>query len=117
MNEKNEKIFPGSLGDRLKHARLFRKMTLVEFGEKIGVSNAFLSGLERGKKQPSEQLLWAIEYRLGIRKGWLLTGEGPMEREEAPSHKPVPIEDAILDLILAYSREFGRMRPKRNELG
>lgn len=44
-------------GYRIKQARLKKGMTQIQLSEKIGISNNYLSVLERGDKQPSYDVL------------------------------------------------------------
>ena len=76
---KNFDLKNSTFGDRLKYARMHIKISQLEFAKKIGVTSPYVSELEHDKKDPSTQLLIAIEYRHGIRADWLRNGEPPME--------------------------------------
>jgi transcriptional regulator with XRE-family HTH domain len=55
------------------------------FARLIGVSQATVSLWEAGKTMPTRTRLKAFE-RSGVNIDWLLTGDGEMFNEKAPSH-------------------------------
>jgi transcriptional regulator with XRE-family HTH domain len=59
----------GSLGTAIKRARLAKGMTLESLGDAVGVSLAFLSRIERGERQPSEDLASRLERALEVPAG------------------------------------------------
>ena len=70
----------GSAGSRIKTARLAKGLTQTEFAEALGIVQGFLSGIERGKKAPSDTLLITLCHHYRINEGWLFTGTGEMFR-------------------------------------
>ncbi len=66
------------LNRRIKQVREFLKLTQVEFCEKIGIQQGFLSAIEREKSKPSVESLMGIARAFKINTHWLLTGEGKM---------------------------------------
>ncbi len=50
-------------------------MTQAEFARRIGVTQSYLSALERGEKEPGGGVLLAISQEFGKSIDWLLTGE------------------------------------------
>lgn len=73
----------GSLGDYLKEQRLQSKLSLRQLSEQAGVSNPYLSQIERGLRKPSADVLQQIAKALRIsaeqlyvRAGILNPGEG-----------------------------------------
>lgn len=66
-----------SLGVRLKHARMVRKLTLKALADEVGCSESLLSKLERGHTSPSLATLHNIAQALGTHIGALLGGPGP----------------------------------------
>ena len=62
---------------RIKHVRKeIAKMTLEQFGSKIGISASACSYIEKGINNPSDQTVKSICREFGIREEWLRTGEG-----------------------------------------
>ncbi len=95
------------MNTRIKYVRKeVAKMTLVQFGEKLGVSAASLSAIELGKNNPSDQTVRSICREFGIREEWLRTGEGDM-RVARP--KDAVIED-FFDSVLRDEPEAFRSR-------
>ncbi len=72
----------GSIGSRIKAARLAKGLTQTEFAEALGIVQGFLSGIEGGKKRPSDTLLIALCHHYRINEEWLFTGIGEMFREK-----------------------------------
>lgn len=66
-----------TIGERIRWLRKQQlKMTLVDFGAKIGISNPSLSTIETGKNNPSNQTIRAICREFGVDELWLRTGDG-----------------------------------------
>lgn len=62
------------IGERIKHARKARHMTQEELAEKLGVSIAFLSRIERGSSQINLKRLSQLCGILGTTEGEILNG-------------------------------------------
>jgi transcriptional regulator with XRE-family HTH domain len=54
------------LGARLRVIRLERSRTLVETAARAGISPQYLSEIERGRKEPSSEMIAAIIGALGV---------------------------------------------------
>lgn len=64
--------------ERIKAVRSEIKITMEEFGQRLGVTRATVSRLESGKITVSSQVRRAICREFGVSENWLLTGEGEM---------------------------------------
>ena len=65
------------INDRVKHVRKeIEKMTLEQFGDRVGISAAACSYIENGKSNPTALTIKSICREFGIREEWLRTGEG-----------------------------------------
>lgn len=71
-----------STGDRFRRARKARDYTQEELAEEIGCSRNTVGMIERGTVRPGDGIVDAFCDCLWIDKGWLLTGQGSMERME-----------------------------------
>ena len=56
----------GSLGDYLKEQRVAAQLSLRQLAEQAGVSNPYLSQIERGLRRPSAEVLQQIAKALRI---------------------------------------------------
>jgi len=65
-----------AVGKRIRELRGFY-VSQAEFADKIGVTQSYLSALERGLKEPGATVLLAISQEFGKTVDWLLTGEMP----------------------------------------
>jgi transcriptional regulator with XRE-family HTH domain len=57
------------VGTRLRELRVGRRMTLKVVADKAGVSEGFLSQVERGRTAPSLKTLQAVAHALGLEVG------------------------------------------------
>ncbi len=71
-----------SLGDYLKEQRVQSKLTLRQLSEKAGVSNPYLSQIERGLRKPSADVLQQIAKALRISAEQLYVQAGILSPED-----------------------------------
>lgn len=90
MNSMNERI-----------AELIEELHIKkgEFAEKLQISQAFVSQICSGVRQPSDRTISDICREFGIRRQWLEEGVGPMRQPETE-------DDEIVDAVLAGEDEF-----------
>ncbi|WP_406832033.1 helix-turn-helix transcriptional regulator [Pedococcus sp. KACC 23699] len=60
-----EPLWREVVGARLRHLRKRRGLTLTETAQRAGISPQYLSEVERGRKDPSSEVLAAISGALG----------------------------------------------------
>lgn len=92
---------PRSAGQMIRDQRELAELTMRQFASMVGISNPYLSQIERGLREPSEKVLNAIAENLHLSAD-LLTGPG---REGGPS----PVIEAITadpDLTAAQRRSL-----------
>ncbi|WP_107766551.1 helix-turn-helix domain-containing protein [Nocardioides terrigena] len=65
-DSKDGKTVVGSLGDFLREQRLASRLSLRQLAEQVGVSNPYLSQIERGLRRPSAEVLQQIAKALRI---------------------------------------------------
>ncbi len=68
------------LGQRLRHARRARGLTLAQLAEAVGSATSALSMIENGRREPKLSLLQAIAARLGVPVDELLRPDAPSRR-------------------------------------
>jgi transcriptional regulator with XRE-family HTH domain len=61
-------------GERIKELRITKDKNQKEFGEIIGYSDAYLSEIERGVKEPSMEFLKALEEKFDVSPAYILYG-------------------------------------------
>ena len=74
----------GGLGDYLKEQRVAAALSLRELAEQSGVSNPYLSMVERGVRNPSAQVLQQIAKALHISAEQLYIRAGLLSIEDDP---------------------------------
>ncbi|HWT22667.1 MAG TPA: helix-turn-helix transcriptional regulator [Solirubrobacteraceae bacterium] len=72
-----------ALGAHVRARRLAAGLTLRDLAARTGVSNAYLSQLERGMHEPSLRVLRAIAAALDVPLATLLTRAGVLEDDAA----------------------------------
>ena len=77
----NSKV--GSLGDYIKEQRRFAQFSLRQLAEVTGVSNPYLSQIERGLRKPSAEVLQQIAKALRISAEALYVRAGILEARES----------------------------------
>jgi predicted transcriptional regulator/DNA-binding XRE family transcriptional regulator len=69
-------------GQRLRHLRTARGLTLRELGDRVGRQPPYLSRLENGKREPALTLIGALAQALDVTPGALLDPTPPTRRAE-----------------------------------
>lgn len=89
-------------GDRVKAVRTAEKMTMEQFGEKLGVQKSAVSKIEKGKVNITEQMFKSICHEFNVNEDWLRTGAG------GPENMFIP-ED------MRYLSSIGKLGNEQNE--
>jgi transcriptional regulator with XRE-family HTH domain len=55
---------PSALGEIIRRQRELSAMSMRQFSELVGISNPYLSQIERGLREPSERVLESIATAL-----------------------------------------------------
>jgi transcriptional regulator with XRE-family HTH domain len=71
-----------SLGEYLREQRLAAKMTLRQLAEQTGVSNPYLSQIERGLRRPSAEVLQQLAKALRVSAETLYVRAGILRLED-----------------------------------
>ena len=74
---------PGTLGEFLKEQRQSAQMSLRQLSELAGVSNPYLSQIERGVKKPSAEILQQIAKALQVSAETLYVHAGILDEERS----------------------------------
>ena len=64
---KAEPLWREAAGHELREERHRQDRTLADVAEESGVSTQYLSEIERGRKEPSSEILGAVSGALGLR--------------------------------------------------
>jgi transcriptional regulator with XRE-family HTH domain len=99
-----------ALGAFIRAQRLASELSLRDLADRTGISNAYLSQLERGRHEPSLSVLKAISGALGVplesllARAGVLDGERPVVRgtEEAILTDPELSEPQRVALLSVY---------------
>jgi transcriptional regulator with XRE-family HTH domain len=115
-----------SPGKRLSIFRKSLRLSQEEMGSEVGLNKTQIRDMESGKVHFSESRANLLHDRLGIRKEWLLTGQGPMKTEASTVAKDnevtlrdiTKIKDELIELhrlINSHGHEIGKIRDKMEE--
>lgn len=64
--------------ERIKQLRKTKKLTQIEFGERIGVKGNTITNYETGLRNPTDAVILSICREFNVDEKWLRTGEGEM---------------------------------------
>lgn len=94
---------PTTLGEFIRRQRELSELSMREFARLAGISNPYLSQIERGLRAPSEQVLQAIANTLKVSADTLYEHAGTTDDEsEAPS--------AVMEAIRSDPKLSSRQR-------
>jgi transcriptional regulator with XRE-family HTH domain len=99
-----------ALGDIIRHQRELAEYSMRHFAELAGISNPYLSQIERGLRAPSEQVLDAIAKTLKVSADALYEQAGMTPPGDAPE------DNAVLDAIAQDPRLTARQRSALREV-
>ena len=85
-----------SLGDYLKEQRVSARLSLRQLSEQAGVSNPYLSQIERGLRKPSADVLQQIAKALRISAEQLYLRAGILSPEDLQAGSERSVELAVL---------------------
>ena len=83
----------GTLGDYLKEQRLSAQLSLRQLADQVGVSNPYLSQIERGLRKPSAEVLQQLARALRVSAEQLYVRAGIVHPDPG---QPGSVELAIL---------------------
>jgi transcriptional regulator with XRE-family HTH domain len=84
------------LGDYLREQRQSARLSLRQLSEVAGISNPYISQIERGLKRPSAEILQALAKALRISAESLYIRAGILEERTDPGDAAVDVTAAIL---------------------
>jgi transcriptional regulator with XRE-family HTH domain len=101
----------GALGEIIRRQRELAELSMRQFAELAGISNPYLSQIERGLRAPSEQVLDSIAGALKVSADALYEQAGV-----APPGDGGEQSSAVLDAIAADERLTARQRTALREV-
>jgi transcriptional regulator with XRE-family HTH domain len=108
---------PESLGEFIRRRRELHELSMRQMAEMAGISNPYLSQIERGLREPSERVMDAIARSLELSAETLYAqagrvrtnGDEPTETEQAIARDP-RLDAAQRRALLEVYRSFARRR-------
>src|SRR5262245_21164646 len=104
------------LGDKLKRARLANSLTLTQLAQRIGLSEAFLSRLERAQAAASVANLIEITDALGIGMHELFAAETRVQKTAVAVHRAKEATGPVMEAQGYRWQRLGGGAP-RDQLG
>ncbi|HWF72658.1 MAG TPA: helix-turn-helix transcriptional regulator [Solirubrobacteraceae bacterium] len=74
-----------ALGEFIRRQRELSEVSMRQFAELVGISNPYLSQIERGLRAPSEQVVQSIADALKVSADTLYEQAGVPREEDGPS--------------------------------
>lgn len=84
-----------SLGEYLREQRTSARLSLRQLADLAGVSNPYLSQIERGVKKPSAEILQQLAKGLQISSESLYVKAGFLDERTVSEHRPWDVEAAV----------------------
>ena len=81
-----------SFGEYIRRQRELHELTMRQLADMVGISNPYLSQIERGLRDPSERVLEAIAENLEM-------SAETLRRHKAPSPEETEAEPAVVAAI------------------
>src|ERR1700752_714275 len=95
---------PSAIGEIIRQQRELAELSMRQFAELAGISNPYLSQIERGLRAPSQHVVD------GIAKALTRSADSLYEQAGMPPPGEEAEDDAVLDAIAADHRLTGRQR-------
>ena len=115
----------GSIGEYIRDQRQRAKISLRQLSDAAGVSNPYLSQIERGLRKPSAEILQQIAKGLRISAEALYVQAGILEDREADTDVQTAIrtdlllterqKQVLLDIYESFRKENGLATTTTNE--
>jgi transcriptional regulator with XRE-family HTH domain len=93
-----------SLGEIIRRQRELSALSMRQFAQMVGISNPYLSQIERGLREPSDRVVEAIAKSLETSAETLYEQAGLYAEEDAPD------TEAVVEAIRADPALTGRQR-------
>ena len=116
-----ESVTPSQVGDFIREQRNAARVSLRELARTAGVSNPYLSQVERGLRKPSAEILAAIARGLSISAETLYEQAGILDRRAGSADTVAAIRSdaalserhkaVLLELYETYVREQAATQP------
>ena len=98
------------ISQRIKELRNTLELTQKNFADKLGITNAHISKIEKGKTSPSDALIKLISKEYDVNENWLKFGIGDMFKEIEPSN-----EEIFENLMVASTKNLNKSLRSDNE--
>jgi transcriptional regulator with XRE-family HTH domain len=99
-----------ALGEIIRQQRELAEFSMRQFAEMAGISNPYLSQIERGLRAPSQQVLDGIASALKV------SADALYEQAGVTPPGAEPEDNAVLDAIAADPRLSARQRSAMREI-
>jgi len=98
------------LGSYIRKQRELQALSMRQLANLAGISNPYLSQIERGLREPSEKVIEALASNLELSADVLYKQAGRTRRQEAAGDDAEPEESAVESAIKADPRLSARQR-------
>jgi transcriptional regulator with XRE-family HTH domain len=99
---------PSALGELIRRNRELSEYSMRQFAELVGISNPYLSQIERGLRAPSEEVVQSIADALQVSADTLYEQAGVKAHDDGPP--------AVVDAIREDPNLTGRQRQAMLEI-
>ena len=96
------------VGEFIRHQRQMQELTMRQLADLVGISNPYLSQIERGLREPSETVLDAIARNLQVSADTL--------HEHSRRQRARPDDESEPEVVAAIRADRHLTAPQRNAL-
>ena len=110
----SSKVPTKNIGARIKAVRLNAGLTQQAFSDSLGVSQGYLSDLEKEIKTPSDTLLIALSNLYEINMDWLLSGKGELSSPSARQSLDLAFMKEVIEAVEVFLvQESKKLSPEK----
>lgn len=73
------------IGETLRYLRVFNDLTMMELGEKLSLSQSYISEIESGKKQPTLQVIEKYATYFSMKPSTIMLFSEALDRDKEHS--------------------------------
>lgn len=103
------------MNERIKELRKTLGLTLKEFGEKLCVSDAAISRIEKGNRNLTDQMFKTICREFNVNEDWLRNGEGDMFVQMSRDEEIASFINSVDGCNDSFKKRFIKMLSSLNE--
>lgn len=105
------------MNERINELRKLLRLTMEEFGKRLGVTRSAISNIESGKRNVTDQMVFSICREFNVDEIWLRTGKGEIFQKAPESELDALVKKYNLsDSARILIEKFVNLRPAQQDM-